>query len=163
MRRVTVDLPLVPVMDTIGIDRSASRIHDGGVARAAAIRSVHVSRTRCWVPVRRTRRPGWTDREARSNDASAMSRDRSAPDHGQVTSQRPASEARWTITGPLDSSCSARRRRVQATRSVTSSGQSRAGTGRPRWTSAPPVGVREPCHARPRPTATSTLTTGTSR
>ena len=102
MSRVTVDLPLVPVIETIGIRRSASRIHDGGVARAAAIRSrPRVEDQRCWVPVRRTRRPGATDRSARSNAASAMSRDRSAPAHGQVTIQRPASDARWTITGPL--------------------------------------------------------------
>ncbi len=37
MRRVTVLLPLVPEIETIGIRRSASRIHDGGAVPAAAI------------------------------------------------------------------------------------------------------------------------------
>ena len=35
--RVTVLLPFVPVIETTGIRRSASRIQDGGVARASAI------------------------------------------------------------------------------------------------------------------------------
>ena len=38
--RVTVLLPLVPEIETIGMRRSASRIQVGGVARAAAMRSV---------------------------------------------------------------------------------------------------------------------------
>ncbi len=38
--RVTVLLPLVPEIDTIGTRRSASRTHSGGVARAASMRSV---------------------------------------------------------------------------------------------------------------------------
>ena len=161
--RVTVDLPLVPVIEMIGIVRASSRIQVGGVAPAPATRSIQRATMPDWVPVRRTRRPGWTDRDARSKAASAMSRDRSAPVHGQVITQRPVSDARWTWAGPPCSSWSARRRRVQATRSVTSSGHSRAATGRPRRTSAPSSGVRDPCHARVRPTATSTLTTGISR
>ena len=62
----------------------------------------------------------------------------------------PGSDARWTWHGPSCSPWSARSRRVQATRSATASGHSRAGTVRPRWTSAPSPGVREPV-PRPRP------------
>ncbi len=64
--RVTVDLPLVPVIEIAGIRRSSSRIHDGGVARAPAIRSCQRSTIRGWVPVSRVRRAGETLREARS-------------------------------------------------------------------------------------------------
>ena len=92
-----------------------------------------------------------------------MSRARSAPVHGQVTIQRPVSDARWTSHGPACSPWSARRRRVQATRSATASGHSRAGAVRPRWTRAESPGVRDPYHVLVRPTATSTLTTGISR
>ena len=161
--RVTVDLPFVPVMDTTGIVRSASRIQGGGVARASAMRASHAATWRACVPVRRTRRADDTDRRARSTDASATSLARSAPHHGQVTTQRPVSDARWASTGPPCSPWSARSRRVQATMSVTASGHSRAGTARARWTSAPSAGVREPRHALVRPTAISTLTTGRSR
>jgi hypothetical protein len=100
MSRVTVDLPLVPVMDTTGIVRSASRIHAGGVARASVIRASQPATQRAWVPVRRTRRAADTERAARSTAASATRRARSAPHHGQVMTQRPASDARWTSTGP---------------------------------------------------------------
>ena len=37
MSRVTVLLPLVPETETIGIVRSASRIHDGGELPAASM------------------------------------------------------------------------------------------------------------------------------
>ena len=161
--RVTVDLPLVPVMDTTGMRRSASRIHDGGAAPAAAIRASQPSTRRSWVIVRRTRRAGETDRPARSTAASAIRRARSAPDQGQVITQRPASEARWTTAGPACSPWSARSRRVQATTSATGSGHSRTGTGRARCTEGPSAGVRDPFQACVRPTATSTLTTGSSR
>ena len=161
--RVTVDLPLVPVIETTGMRRSSSRIQAGGAAEAAAIRSVQRATNRAWVFVRRTRRAGETDRTARSYDASAISRDRSAPLQGQVTIQRPSSDARCTSHGPACSPWSARRRRVHATRSATASGQSRAGAVRPRCTRAESPGVRDPCHVLVRPTATSTLTTGISR
>jgi len=42
-------------------------------------------------------------------------------------------------------------------------GHSLAGTVRPRVTSAPASGVRDPCQARARPTATSIFATGISR
>jgi hypothetical protein len=44
MSRVTVLLPFVPEIDTIGMRRSASRIQDGGVARALSIRSRALAR-----------------------------------------------------------------------------------------------------------------------
>ena len=150
MRRVTVDLPLVPVIETTGMRLASSRIHDGGVAEAAAIRSVQRATTLAWVFVRRTLRAGETDRAARSQAASAMSRARSAPLHGQVTIQRPSSDARCTSHGPACSPWSARRRRVQATRSATASGHSRAGAVRPRWTRAESAGRARPV-PRPRP------------
>ncbi len=46
---------------------------------------------------------------------------------------------------------------------ATPSGQSRAGTSRPRWTSAWRPGSRWPYQVRRRPMATSSLTTGSSR
>ena len=162
IRRVTVDLPLVPVIEIAGIRRASSRIHDGGVARAPAIRSCQRSTTRAWVPVSRVRRAGETLRDARSNAASAIRRARSAPAQGHVTTHRPVSDGTWTSTGPPCSSWSVRRRRVHATRSATWSGHSWAGTDRPRWTMTS-FPVRDPCQVRERPTATSTLTTGASR
>ena len=161
--RVTVDLPLVPVIEIAGIRRSSSRIHEGGVVDADAIRASQRSTSRCCVPVSRTRRPDATERPARSTAASAIARERSAPDHGQVRFQRPASAAWWTRSGPACSPWSARSRRAQAATSATASGQSRDGTGRASRTSADADGIREPCHACVRPTATSTLTTGSSR
>ena len=56
MSRVTVLLPFVPEIDTIGIVRSASRIHDGGVVPASAIRAVQRASSRSWAPVRWARR-----------------------------------------------------------------------------------------------------------
>ena len=46
IRRVTVLLPLVPEMETIGIRRSASRIQVGGVARASSRRAVQRASSR---------------------------------------------------------------------------------------------------------------------
>ncbi len=161
--RVTVDLPLVPVMLTTGWRRSSSRIQDGGTVDAAAIRSCHPATRRACVPVRRTFLAGETGRPARSTAASAISRARPAPAQGHVATHRPASVPRWTCTGPGCSSWSARSRRIQATRSVTASGHSRAGTVRPMCTSAPSPPSRDPFQTRARPTATSTLTTGMSR
>ena len=50
MSRVTVDLPLVPVIDTTGIRRSASRTQPGGVAPASAMRASQPATWRAWVP-----------------------------------------------------------------------------------------------------------------
>ncbi len=163
MRRVTVDLPFVPVTETTGIRRTSSRIHEGGVERASAILASQRARARACAPVRCARGAGDTERDARSNAASAMSRARSAPCHGQVTVQWPVSDDRCTAHGPPASPCSRRSRRAQATRSATGSGQSRAATVRPRWSSDGSPSDRRPCHACVRPTETSTLTTGTSR
>ena len=44
--RVTVLLPFVPVIETTGIRRSASRIHAGGVVRASAIRAAQRASSR---------------------------------------------------------------------------------------------------------------------
>ncbi len=101
--RATVDLPLVPVTETTGIVRASSRIQAGGVASVSSIRVVKRRNVRAWVLVRRTRRPADTERAASSNAASAIVRARSAPSHGQVTTQWPASDARWTSTGPARS------------------------------------------------------------
>ena len=140
--RVTVDLPLVPVIE---IDRhppvgvaDPGRRRGAGAARSAASQP---ATQRCLgVGHPDPCDPAATDRLARSTAASAISRARSAPAHGQVTIQRPVSDARWTSTGPSCSSWSARRRRVHATRSATASGHSRTGTRRPRWTSVPSSG-----------------------
>ena len=66
MRRVTVDLPLVPVIETTGIRLASSRIQAGGATAAAAILSDQRATALAWVLVRRTRRAGDTERAARS-------------------------------------------------------------------------------------------------
>ena len=71
-----------------------------------------------WVPVRRARRAGETLAVERSKAASAIRRARSAPATARSRPSGPASELRWTSHGPPCSAWSARRRRVQATRSV---------------------------------------------
>ena len=97
IRRVTVDLPLVPG-DRDDRHRAGPRRGSRTAGWRRPRRSAPPSARpgAAWVPVRRTRRAGETDRPARSTAASAISRARSAPDHGQVTTQRPASDARWT-------------------------------------------------------------------
>ncbi len=80
--RVTVLLPFVPLIDTIGIRRSASRIQDGGVTRASPIRTAQRSRWRACDPVSRAPRAGEAFASARAMAASAIACARSAPDHG---------------------------------------------------------------------------------
>jgi hypothetical protein len=98
MSRVTVDLPFVPEIEIAGMRRSASRIHDGGEVRAAAIRSVQRASSRSWAPVSRAVRDGDTSRSARASAASAIVRARSSPVHGKVRIQCPGSDERWTAT-----------------------------------------------------------------
>ena len=134
--RVTVLLPLVPLIDTIGIRRSASRIHDGGVVLAASIRADHRSTSRVWEPVRRAVGAGETLRSVRARAASTIARVRSAPDHGKVTIQCPGSDDRWTARPPRPSPCSERSRRSHVASAAMPSGHSLVGTARPRWTRA---------------------------
>ena len=101
--RVTVLLPFVPLIETIGIRRSASRIQPGGIALAASIRARQRSSSRACVPVRRAVRTGDTFRSSRARAASAMAWARSAPDHGNVTIQCPGSDDRWTAVPPRPS------------------------------------------------------------
>ena len=79
MRRVTVLLPFVPVIEIAVIRRSASRTQAGGVVRAAAIRSIQRATIRSWLPVRRARFADETSRSVRASAASAIVRARSAP------------------------------------------------------------------------------------
>ena len=67
IRRVTVDLPLVPVIETTGMRLASSRIHARwGRAEAAAIRSCHRA-TRPGLGARQAaRRAGETAGSARS-------------------------------------------------------------------------------------------------
>ncbi len=94
--RVTVDLPLVPEIETIGTRRSASRIHVGGAVPAAAIRSLQRVQSRSWAPVNCAVRDGETSRSARAMAASVRTRARSSPLHGNVMIQWPGSDERWT-------------------------------------------------------------------
>ena len=87
MSRVTVLLPFVPLIDTIGIVRSTSRIHGGGVVLASSIRLRQRSSERAWLPVSRAVRIGDTLRSVSASAASAIARARSAPVHGNVTIQ----------------------------------------------------------------------------
>jgi hypothetical protein len=161
--RVTVLLPFVPVIETTGIRRSASRIQAGGVVRASPIRALQRASWRSCDPVSRARRAGETSRSARAIAASAIVWARSAPVHGNVTIQWPGSDERWTATPPVPSPWSERSRRTQRTRASTEKGHCFAGTSAPRWTSAWRPGLRCPYHVRRRPTATSIFTTGSSR
>ena len=126
--RVTVLLPLVPEIDTIGIRRSASRSHVGGVVRAACDRAR--SSARAAAPGRRSAgrvRDGETSRSASASAASVIVWARSAPVHGKVTIQWPGSDERWTASPPRPSPWSVRSRRIQATIAAIGSGQSRGG------------------------------------
>ena len=67
----TVLLPFVPLIDTIGIRRSSSRSHGGGVVRASAIREDHRATARSWWPVSWAVRDGDTSRSASARAASA--------------------------------------------------------------------------------------------
>ena len=134
--RVTVDFPFVPEIDTTGTRRSASRIQAGGEVRASAMRSDQRATVRSWAPVRRAVRDGDTSRSARAKAASVSSRARSSPVHGNVMIQCPGSDERWTASPARPSPWSTRSRRIQATIAATPSGQSRAGTLAPRWTSS---------------------------
>jgi hypothetical protein len=82
MSRVTVLLPFVPLIETIGTRRSSSRIQAGGVALAAAIRAVQRASRRSWCPVSRAVLDGDTSRSDSASAASAMARARSAPVQG---------------------------------------------------------------------------------
>ena len=115
MSRVTVLLPLVPEIDTIGIAPV-------GVAdpcrrrRPAPPRCARSSgsRRRSCAPVSRAVRDGETSRSARASAASVRVCARSAPIHGKVTIQWPGSDERWTASPPRPSPWSARSRRIQA-------------------------------------------------
>ena len=113
--RVTVLLPLVPETDTIGMCRSASRSHSGGVVRAASIRSVQRASSRSCAPVSWAVRDGETSRSARASAASLNVWARSAPVHGKVMIQWPGSDERWTASPLRPSPWSVRSRRIQAT------------------------------------------------
>ena len=130
--RVTVLLPFVPEIDTIGMRRSASRIHSGGVARAAAIRSVQRASSALLGAgqLGRPRRRDVALGEGEGRLAQIVWA-RSAPIHGKVMIQWPGSDERWTASPPRPSPWSARRRRIQATVAAIGSGQSRAGTSAP--------------------------------
>ena len=163
MSRVTVLLPFVPLIETIGTWRSASRTSVGGVVRAAAMRASRRPRSRSCPLVNRADRAGETLRSASWKAASAISRARSAPRHGKDTIQWPGSDDRWTASPPRPSSWAARNRRSHATTAATPSGQSRAATRAPSLTSEWAAGSRCPNHVRRLPTATSTLAAGSRR
>ena len=163
IRRVTVLLPFVPVIETTGIFRSASRIQAGGVVRASAI----VADQRATARVLGTGQPRAPrrrhSRSVSATAASAIEWARSAPVHGNVTIQWPGSDERWTTRrrGP-------RRRRPAAagpsrpTRPTWRRPVLRAGR-RPRAGPGVAPGLRWPYQVRRRPIATSILTTGASR
>jgi hypothetical protein len=161
--RVVVDLPFVPLTETIGIRRSASRIHAGGTSSPSAILAFHRSNARAWPGVNRALPSGETSRSASATAASAIAW--ALPDrcHGHSTIQCPGSELRCTTTGPVPSAWSRLSRRVHATIPSTIRGQRSRGTAAPSRTRAWRPGLRWPYHVRRRPTATSVLTTGASR
>ncbi len=161
--RVTVLLPFVPVIETTGIFRSASRIQAGGVVRASAIVASQRAIARVVDGPWRAERAASTSRSVKATAASAIEWARSAPVHGKVTIQWPGSDERWTTTPPRPSPPSTRSRRTQSTNRPTWPGQSFRGTVAPSRTTAWRPGSRWPYQVRRRPIPTSTLTTGASR
>ena len=143
MSRVTVDLPLVPVMDTTGMRRSASRIQDGGVAPAAAMRASQPATRRAWVPS--GARAGGRDGPAgevhrRLGDQAGPLGARPGPgDHPAAGIRRAvdADRTRRARRGRRAAAGSRPRRRPR------DPGHSRSGTGRARCTSDRRPGVRE--------------------
>ena len=95
--RVTVLLPFVPEIETIGTRRSASRIQAGGVVRASAIRSVQrveqalLGAGELGGPRRRDVALGQRQRGLGDRPAPAPRRAT-----GTVTIQWPGSDERWT-------------------------------------------------------------------
>ena len=158
--RVTVLLPFVPLIDTIGMRRSASRSSVGGVVRAAVDPGLEPARA--GAPARRSARAdraGDTPRSASWNAASAISCARSAPRHGTSRSsgRDPTSDGR---RGPPRPSPWSRAQAAEPRRRArtTSPGQSRGGTGaREADERMRGRGRAAPYQVRRRPTATSTF------
>ena len=163
--RVTVLLPLVPEIDTIGTRRSASRIHVGGVVRGLGDPLRPARSSRSCAPVRLgASRDGETSRSARARAASVSVRARSRA--GPREGDDPVARVGRAMDGQpapalavVERAAAGPRRRRRRRRS----GQSRAGTSAPSRTSACRPGSRWPYQVRRRPTATSSLTTGSSR
>ena len=164
MSRVTVLLPFVPLIDTIGIVRSTSRIHGGGVVLASPIRCRQRSSERACAagqlrrPDRRHVALGERDRgvgdRPRALGAGPREGDDPVARVGRAVDRQPAAALAMLGPEPPDPGRDRGRR---------SSGQSRAGTDRPSWTSGWRPGCRWPYHVRRRPIASSILTTGSSR
>ena len=165
--RVVVLLPLVPLMLTVGMRRSASVIQVGPGPAAAvdppenALQAAAAAPRRAWS--RLAHRPA-------ASAPSAISCARSRSRQGNATIQWPGSPVRWMVTGtvgaggrPARVPLSRCRRVTQAARSRTGGGAMARATGRPRRTMAYAPGVRCPYQVRRRPTVTSILTVGSSR
>jgi hypothetical protein len=150
--RVTVLFPFVPEIDTIGVDRRVAQPF-GGVFRAASIRSVQRATSRSCAPSAALGDRRYVAlREGQRRLGQGLRPFGPGPREGH--DPVPGSDERWTARPRRPSPWSARRRRIQATVAATGSGQSRAGTSAPSWTSAWRPGSRWPYHVRRRPTAT---------
>ena len=161
--RVTVDLPLVPEIETIGTRRSASRIHGGGVVRGRIDPLVQRASSpvlgagQARGPRRRDVALGEGQRGLGQRPRPLLAGPREGDDPvariGRAMDREPATAlavVRAQAADPGDD----RGDRV---------GPVAAGTAAPSRTSAWRPGSRWPYHVRRRPTATSTLTTGSSR
>ena len=163
--RVTVDLPLVPVMDTTGIRRSASRIQDGGVAPASAIRASQRA-TRRFLGHGQADPAGGRDRPAREIDgrlgdqAGPLGAGPGPGDHPAAGIRRPVDDRRTRVLAVVGAQPPGPGHDVRdGVRPLArpAPGGARCTSGRRRRGSA------SPSRSRVRPTATSTLTTGSSR
>ena len=164
IRRVVVVLPLVPVIETIGSRRSASRSHVGPSPSAASTRSERPATSRPCRGVRMALDPAGTSRSTSARAASAIAFARSPSSHGQARIQCPGSDDRWTLTGPAaPSGCSRRSRRTQSASAATRAGCSSRGTAAVSRTRACRSGSRRPYQVRRRPIATSSFAAGASR
>ena len=114
--RVTVLLPFVPEIETIGI--APIGVADPRRRRRPGLRdALGPAREQCAPGRRSAGRSATARRRVRPGRAPPRSRvsARSAPTHGKVTIQCPGSDERWTATPPRPSPWSARSRRIQAT------------------------------------------------
>ena len=137
--RVVVLLPLVPLMLTVGMRRSASVIQAGPGPAAAVTRRRTRSRARLLRGVACEPISASASRHAPSAISCARSRSR----QGNATIQWPGSPVRWIVTGtavpvgrPARVPLSRCRRVTQPARSRTGGGAVVRATGRPRRTMA---------------------------
>ena len=156
IRRVVVVLPFVPLIETIGSRRSASRIHAGpGPVRLADPRERRARPGGACRGVSRSMAPAGMSRSTSARAISAIAVARSPSAHGQTTIQCPGSDDRWTATPGRPRRRDARGAAAGPSRRATrrAPGWRDRGTVAESRTSACRSGSRRPYQVRRRPIA----------